>query len=114
MASARSAPSSERCSPLIARSCNGCDGSIERDARLAREHRSLPSRAEHYAPSSRAALSHLERSLFEPGAARVAHGAAVRLLEGGGERAELELVAREIAALLGEGIPAGEVAVLAR
>ena len=83
-------------------------------APLAREHRSLPARAEHYAPGARAALSHLERSLFEPGAARVAHGAAVRLLEGGGERAELELVAREIAALLGEGVAAEEIAVLAR
>jgi ATP-dependent helicase/DNAse subunit B len=83
-------------------------------APLAREHRSLPARAEHYAPPARAALSHLERSLFEPGAARVAHGAAVRLLEGGGERAELELVAREIVALLGEGVAAEEIAVLAR
>jgi ATP-dependent helicase/DNAse subunit B len=83
-------------------------------APLAAEHRSLPARAEHYAPSARAALSHLERSLFEPGAARVGHGAALRLLEGGGERAELELVAREIVALLGEGVPAEEIAVLAR
>jgi ATP-dependent helicase/DNAse subunit B len=83
-------------------------------APLAREHRSLPARAEHYAPPARAALSHLERSLFEPGAARVAHGAAVRLLEGGGERAELELVAREIGALLQEGVAAEEIAVLAR
>jgi ATP-dependent helicase/DNAse subunit B len=83
-------------------------------APLAREHRSLPARAEHYAPPARSALSHLERSLFEPGAARLAHGAAVRLLEGGGERAELELVAREIAALLGEGVAAEEIAVLAR
>jgi ATP-dependent helicase/DNAse subunit B len=83
-------------------------------APLAREHRSLPPRAEHYAPRARAALSHLERSLFEPGAARVAHGAAVRLLEGGGERAELELVAREIAALLREGVAAEEIAVLVR
>jgi ATP-dependent helicase/DNAse subunit B len=83
-------------------------------APLASEHRSLLARAEHYAPPARAPLSHLERSLFEPGAARLAHGAAVRLLEGGGERAELELVAREIAALLGEGVAAEEIAVLAR
>jgi ATP-dependent helicase/nuclease subunit B len=83
-------------------------------APLAREHRSLPARAEHYSPPARVALSHIERSLFEPGAARLAHGAAVRLLEGGGERAELELVAREIAALLGEGVAAEEIAVLAR
>ncbi len=83
-------------------------------APLAAEHRSLPARAEHYAPPARAALSHLERSLFEPGAARVGHGSAVRLLEGGGERAELELVAREIGALLDEGFAAEEIAVLAR
>jgi ATP-dependent helicase/DNAse subunit B len=83
-------------------------------APLAAEHRPLPARAEHYAPHARGALSHLERSLFEPGAARVAHGAAVRLLEGGGERAELELVAREIGALLDDGVPAEEIAVLAR
>ena len=83
-------------------------------APLAAEHRSLAARAEYYAPPARAALSHLERSLFEPGAARIGHGAAVRLLEGGGERAELELIAREIAALLAEGTPAEEVAVLAR
>jgi ATP-dependent helicase/DNAse subunit B len=81
---------------------------------LAAEHRPLPARAEHYAPQARGALSHLERSLFEPGAARVAHGTAVRLLEGGGERAELELVAREIVGLLDEGVPAEEIAVLAR
>ncbi|HTB69349.1 MAG TPA: PD-(D/E)XK nuclease family protein [Solirubrobacteraceae bacterium] len=83
-------------------------------APLAAEHRSLPARAEHYAPAARAALSHLERSLFEPGAARVGQGSAVRLLEGGGERAELELVSREIVALLDEGFAAEEIAVLAR
>ncbi len=83
-------------------------------APLAADHRPLAARAEHYAPPARSALSHLERSLFEPGAARVAHGAAVRLLEGGGERAELELVSREIVALLGEGFAAQEIAVLAR
>ena len=35
-------------------------------APLAREHRQLDARADYYAPRSRAALSHLERSLFEP------------------------------------------------
>ena len=83
-------------------------------APLSAEHRQLQARAEHYAPGSRVALSHLERSLFEPAAARVDPGAAVRLLEGGGERAELELVAREIEALLKQGMPAEEIAVLAR
>ena len=40
-------------------------------APLADEHRALAARAEYYAPQARAALGHLERSLFEPGAARV-------------------------------------------
>ncbi len=78
------------------------------------EHRSLPSRSEHYEPHARRALSHLERSLFEPGAARVDAGATVQLLEGGGERAELELVAREIGVLLEQGMAAEEIAVLVR
>jgi ATP-dependent helicase/DNAse subunit B len=84
---------------------------------LALEHRRLQARAEHYAPHSRAALSHLERSLFEPlqaDAQRVKEGAAVRLLEGGGERAELELVAREIGVLLSDGLAPQEIAVLVR
>jgi ATP-dependent helicase/DNAse subunit B len=82
---------------------------------LAAEHRALQARAEHYAPRARAALSHLERSLFEePDGPRVEAGEAVRLLEGGGERAELELVASEIARLLHEGVVAEEIAVLVR
>jgi ATP-dependent helicase/DNAse subunit B len=84
---------------------------------LASEHRRLDARADYYAPRSRAALSHLERSLFEPDAARagrVQPDGALRLLEGGGERAELELVAGEIVALLGEGVAAEEIAVLVR
>ena len=83
-------------------------------APLAGEHRQLRARAQHYAPQARTALSHLERSLFEPGAARVGSGSAVRLLEGGGERAELELVAREIALLLAQGMAAEDIAVLFR
>ena len=83
-------------------------------APLAAAHRPLAARSDHYAPAARTALGHLERSLFEPGAARVGHGPAVRLLEGGGERAELELVAREVSALLDEGVPAGEIAIVAR
>src|SRR6185437_11527804 len=78
------------------------------------EHRALQARGDHYAPHARRALGHLERSLFEPGAARVDAGTAVRLLEGGGERAELELVASEIASLLREGMAAEEIAVLVR
>jgi ATP-dependent helicase/DNAse subunit B len=83
-------------------------------APLAAGLRELRPRAEHYAPQARTALSHLERSLFEPGAARVGSGGAVRLLEGGGERAELELVAREIALALAQGVAAEDIAVLVR
>ena len=81
---------------------------------LAREHRQLDARADYYAPRARPALSHLERTLFEPDAARVEPGAALGLLEGGGERAELELVAAEIGSLLGEGMAPEDVAVLVR
>ncbi|HEX4187841.1 MAG TPA: PD-(D/E)XK nuclease family protein [Solirubrobacteraceae bacterium] len=83
-------------------------------APLADEHLALEPRADHYAPMARAALSHVERRLFELGAARVDPGSAVRLLEGGGERAELELVASEVRGLLEGGMRAEEIAVLAR
>ncbi len=83
-------------------------------APLAAEQRVLAPRADYYAVHARAPLSHLERSLFEPGGARVDPADAVRLLEGGGERAELELVAREIAALLESGMAAEEIAVVLR
>lgn len=81
---------------------------------LADEHIALPARAEHYAPGARDALHHLERSLFEEGAVPADPGAAVRLLEGGGERAELQLVAGEIRALLDIGVEPGEIAVVLR
>jgi len=86
------------------------------------EHRALQARAEHYAPAARDALHHLERRLFESPAAErlfdplpVDPGDAVTLLQGGGERAELELVAAEVARLIGEdGYEAGEIAVVLR
>ena len=86
--------------------------------------RLLPLAAEHLAcrpapsttrPAPRAALHHLERHIFEPDVpAPVPAGAALRLLEGGGERAELELVAEEIRGLLERGVPPGEIAVAHR
>jgi ATP-dependent helicase/nuclease subunit B len=81
---------------------------------LAARHRPLEARADHYAPGARRALAHLERSLFEAGVGRAEPGSAVRLLEGGGERAELELVAGEIGGLLERGIAPGEIAVVLR
>jgi ATP-dependent helicase/DNAse subunit B len=83
-------------------------------APLAIVRRELPARAEYYAAGARAALHHLERSLFEVDVARTDPGGAVRLLEGGGERAELELVACEIKGLLDAGMPAEEVALVLR
>ena len=79
-------------------------------AALAAEHRELPPRADYYAPPARGALHQLERHLFEPRRARArSAGSAVRLLEGGGERAELELVAEQIRELLRSGMPAREI-----
>lgn len=84
-------------------------------AALAAEQRELPPCAEYYAPSARGALLHLERHIFEPRRARArSAGDAVRLLEGGGERAELELVAEEIRGLLQRGVPAREIALAHR
>jgi hypothetical protein len=82
---------------------------------LASEHRRLEPRAEYYAPRARCALHHLERHLFEPDRPpAVSAGEAVRLLEGGGERAELELIAEEIGGLLQRGMRPAEIAVAHR
>ena len=83
-------------------------------APLAREHRALSARTDHYEPGSWAALHHLERYLFERCPARADPAGAVRLLEGGGERAELELVAEEIQSLLERGVSPEELAVVHR
>jgi ATP-dependent helicase/DNAse subunit B len=65
---------------------------------LAPEHVELPARAEHYA---RPALHALERTLFEPPQGkRPDPRDALQLLEGGGERAEVELVAAHVARLI--------------
>jgi ATP-dependent helicase/DNAse subunit B len=77
----------------------------------------LPAADDHYEPGSRAVLHQLERRLFEPrdpNAEVIDPGAAVRLLEAGGERAETELVASEVLALLRAGIPGEEIAVVYR
>lgn len=92
----------------------GRAGTFETLRPLAVEHRRLEAHEEYYAPQARTALHHLERSLFEPGAGRVDSAGAVRLLEGGGERAELELVAREVRALLEGGMKEEEIAVVHR
>jgi ATP-dependent helicase/DNAse subunit B len=83
-------------------------------APLAREHRPLPPRPDHYAPGSRDALSHLERSLFEPGVTRTDPAGVIELMQGGGERAEIELIAARVGALLAGGMPPEEIAVIVR
>ena len=74
----------------------------------------LPARDQYYMPASAAVLHHLERSLFTDAPQRIEPGDAVVLLEAGGERAEAELVAERVAALLREGVPAQEIVVVYR
>ncbi len=83
-------------------------------APIADEQRELPPRDDYYTPLARVALGHLERSLFEPNAERADPSSRVRLLEGGGERAELELVAGEIGRLMEDGVAPEEIAIAAR
>lgn len=78
---------------------------------LAERVHELPATDEFY---EKPALYFLERHLFEGSEERVDPGDAVRLLEAGGERAELELVGAEILKLLGGGVPGEEIAVVFR
>jgi len=80
---------------------------------LGPQHVELPAHAEHYA---RPALHALERTLFEPPPPkRPDPGDALLLLEGGGERAELELVAAHVARLIrDQGFAPEDVAVVLR
>jgi RecB family exonuclease len=92
----------------------GRAGTFQRLLPFAKAHRELPARAEYYAEHARPALHHLERSLLSDERGRVPAGGVVRLLEGSGPRAELELVADEIRGLLAEGVAASEIAVVHR
>jgi ATP-dependent helicase/DNAse subunit B len=92
----------------------GRASTFQRLAPLADSHTELRARADHYAPPSREALHHLERSLLGDDPQRVEPGEAVRLLEGGSPRAELELVAGEVRALLDGGVTAQEIAIVHR
>jgi len=83
-------------------------------APLAREHRELAGRSQHYAPAARAALSHIERGLFEPDASLARECEGVRLLAAADEREELEVVAQEISCLLRSDVPPDEIAVALR
>jgi hypothetical protein len=92
----------------------GRAAAFQRLAPLADPPTELVARAEYYSPASREALHHLERSLLGNDARRVDPGEAVRLLEGGSPRAELELVAGEVRALLDDGVRASEIAIVHR
>jgi RecB family exonuclease len=82
---------------------------------LAGEVIALPALDTYYAPASRAVLHALERGLFEPDAEPVGDpGSVITLLEAGGERAEAELVAAEVLALLRDGTPPEQIAVVHR
>ncbi|MBS1871351.1 MAG: PD-(D/E)XK nuclease family protein [Actinobacteria bacterium] len=88
---------------------------VQELGQLAADVVALPAEDAHYAPDARAALHHLERHLFEPGAPSVPAGHAVELLVAGGERAEAELVAAELLRLLhDEQVAAESVAVVLR
>ncbi len=83
-------------------------------AALASDHVVLGASAEHYAPAARAALGHLERSLFEPDAATLEPGSAVELIAAPNRRSELRAAVDRVAALLDEGFAANEIAIVAR
>ncbi|MDX6717181.1 MAG: ATP-dependent helicase/nuclease subunit [Baekduia sp.] len=74
-----------------------------------------PAVADYYAPASRSVLHHVERALYELDPERVEPAGAIVALEGGGERAEIELVAAEVARLIREdGLAPEEIAVVHR
>lgn len=89
-------------------------GVFERLRAMAAAHEELPPSTEHYRERSRAPLHHLERALLTDGPAPVEADGAVRLLSAGGQRAEVELVAGEVLALLRDGVSPAEVAVVFR
>lgn len=92
----------------------GRAGTLEHLRPLAARIVALDAAADFYAPAARAALHHLERGLFEPGGERLDPGGAVRLLEAGSERAEVELLGAEVLGLLRAGLAPAEIAVVFR
>lgn len=82
-------------------------------ARGATEHE-LPPLDDHYAPESRAALHHVERSLFEDDVEPVKASPAIELHSAAGQRAEIELAGARLLDLLRDGTEPGDVAVVLR
>jgi ATP-dependent helicase/nuclease subunit B len=89
----------------------GRASTFEELAPLAARHEALEARPEYYESP---ALHHLERGLFEDGTGIANPGGTVRLLEAGGQRSEVELVAGAVVALLEEGTPPEQIAVVFR
>jgi hypothetical protein len=95
----------------------GRERTAARLGEVADSHRPMPARAQYYAPAAREPLHRLERGLFAPAPPngdRPEPGDAVQLLEAGGERSEMELMAAEVLNLLRRGIPAREIAIVLR
>jgi ATP-dependent helicase/DNAse subunit B len=92
----------------------GTAGIREHLAALADTVEHLEAVSDHYDPDARAALHALERGLYEDQPEQADPGGAVRLHVAGGERAEVELCAGEILALLRAGADPGDVAVVFR
>src|SRR4051812_18434519 len=87
---------------------------FEQLSAFAGDHVELEAIDEHYAAESRAALHHLERTLYDEPGERPDAGQAVRLHAAGGERAEVELVGAEVLRMLRSGTDPGQVAVVFR
>ncbi|MEA2419793.1 MAG: hypothetical protein QOE60_1999, partial [Thermoleophilaceae bacterium] len=74
----------------------------------------LPPLDDHYAPESRAALHHVERSLFEDETEQVDAGSAIEFHTAAGQRAEIELAGARLRRLLQDGVQPGDIAVVLR
>jgi ATP-dependent helicase/DNAse subunit B len=85
----------------------------ELHSRGATEHQ-LPPLDDHYAPESRTALHHVERSLFEDDVEPVEASPAIEFHSAAGQRAEIELAGARVLDLLREGIEPGDIAVVLR
>jgi ATP-dependent helicase/DNAse subunit B len=92
----------------------GRAGTFETLRPTATEIIDLPPRAEHYEAASRTTLHHLERAVYEEGAEPIDCDEAIGLLEGEGERDELELVGGDVRGLLEVGYRPREIAVVMR
>jgi ATP-dependent helicase/DNAse subunit B len=76
--------------------------------------RPLPPLDDHYAPESRAALHHVERSLFEDDVEPAAAAGAIELHTAAGQRAEIELAGARVLELLRGGTEPGDIAIVLR